>query len=98
MDPAYLRRFSMCLEVEVPPKKVREKIILEKSEGLLSIAVVKSLAERDDIAPDIVEKSASFVKKVFEAQKGDINPIFIEHINSTLTLMQKPPVKVSEEH
>lgn len=43
MDPAYLRRFSMCLEVEVPPKKVREKIILGKSEGLLSIAVVKSV-------------------------------------------------------
>lgn len=97
MDPAYLRRFSMCLEVDVPPKKVREKIILEKSEGLLSTAVVKSLAERDDIAPAIVEKSASFAKKVFEAQKGDINQIFIEHINSTLALMQKLPIKVSEE-
>ena len=63
MDPAYLRRFSMCLEVEVPPKKVREKIILEKSEGLLSIAVVKSLAERDDIAPDIVENLRALLKR-----------------------------------
>lgn len=89
MDPAYLRRFDLCLEVEVPPKEVREKIIQQKAKGL-SEKLTKALSERTDIAPAVIEQSANFAKEVSEKQGSDMEKVFVEHLNSTLSLMHKP--------
>lgn len=90
MDPAYLRRFAMCLEVEVPPKEIRASIINEKTSNKLSKKLVKSLAERTDIAPAVIEQSANFAKEVSEKQGSDMEKVFVEHLNSTLSMMHKP--------
>ena len=90
MDPAYLRRFAMCLEVEVPPKEIRVGIINEKTGNKLSEQLVKSLAERTDIAPAVIEQSANFAKEVSEKQGSNMEKVFVEHLNSTLSMMHKP--------
>lgn len=89
MDQAYLRRFDICLEVEVPPKKVREKIIQQKAKGL-SENLTTALSERADIAPAVIEQSANFAKEVSEKQGSDMEKVFVEHLNSTLSMMHKP--------
>lgn len=90
MDPAYLRRFAMCLEVEVPPQKIRVNIINEKTCNKLSEKLVKSLSERTDIAPAVIEQSANFAKEVSAKQGSDMEKVFVEHLNSTLSMMNKP--------
>jgi SpoVK/Ycf46/Vps4 family AAA+-type ATPase len=68
LDEAFIRRFDLCLEVGIPPRNVRRKI-LEHHLGDLPVeeAVRERLAARDNLAPAVVARSAQVARTIWEA-------------------------------
>lgn len=59
LDPAFLRRFDLVVEVPAPPREVRQRLI----DGLIQPDQISprwraELAELDDLAPDEIERLA----------------------------------------
>jgi SpoVK/Ycf46/Vps4 family AAA+-type ATPase len=63
IDPALLRRFGLVLELPVPPRKKRRKILQHYSGGLLGRKELKRLSRRSDLAPALVENAARIAKE-----------------------------------
>lgn len=65
MDPAYLRRFSFVLQVPVPPRSVRARLLNEATEGLgLSPTWRRLAADHEGLSPALIHRAAEVVQKV----------------------------------
>lgn len=93
MDKAYLRRFDFALEVGIPPEKQRLKIIKQKSGGLLSKSALRCLAQRSDIAPALIERTAKIINAEDHSQYS-YDERFFEHLNATLKSMKMKAVEL----
>jgi transitional endoplasmic reticulum ATPase len=69
LDPAYTRRFDMVLELPIPPKAQRERIIHRAGGELLDVSMVRRLAEADRLAPAIVARAVEVLRPI-QAQLG----------------------------
>lgn len=58
MDPSMTRRFDVVLEVPVPPRAQREKIILAHTGSILDTGFLAVLADHTELAPAIVARAA----------------------------------------
>lgn len=73
IDKAHLRRFDFHLEMKVPPKEVRLKIINQyTSELQVSDSWRSSVADNVDLAPAVIERSNNVVKAILK-QNSKIN-------------------------
>ena len=66
LDPAFIRRFDMIIELPVPPKKQRERIIRAACLDLLDAPGVARIAESASLAPAVVTRAASVVHSIRE--------------------------------
>lgn len=64
MDPAFIRRFDMVIELPVPPKQQRERILREHCADLLDDASLSRIAEVEDLAPALVTKASSVIRTI----------------------------------
>jgi len=65
IDRAYLRRFDYVLEMKVPPRSVRSRILDEYLQDLpVSEAWKRRMAEHEELAPAVVERAAKIVRSV----------------------------------
>ena len=61
MDPAFIRRFDMIVELPIPPRRQRERIIQSACNGLLDAKAAARLAATEHLAPAVVARVASVV-------------------------------------
>jgi len=74
MDPAYLRRFSFVLQVPVPPRSVRARLLNEATEGLgLSPTWQQFASAHEGLSPAQIHRVADVVQKVC-GEGGDLRP------------------------
>lgn len=66
LDPAFIRRFDLVLEIPIPPKKKREQIIRDNGSKLLDTASVARFAELEELAPAVVSRAVSVVRSIHE--------------------------------
>ncbi len=66
LDPAFIRRFDMVFELPVPPKKQRERILLDTCSDLLDSTSAARIAESESLAPAVVTRAASVVRFIRE--------------------------------
>jgi SpoVK/Ycf46/Vps4 family AAA+-type ATPase len=64
IDPAFIRRFDMVIELPVPPKKQRARIIHEACSDLLDAKSVERIAESESLAPAVITRAASVVRSI----------------------------------
>lgn len=64
IDPAYTRRFDYVIEMPVPPRRQRERIIKTVCNGLVPIKGIARLAESEKIAPAVIARVASVVGSI----------------------------------
>ncbi len=70
MDPAYIRRFDVVVELGVPPRRVRERIVRQHLRSLpVSDRWINATSQNEDLAPAVVARSA----KVAEVVGGNPN-------------------------
>lgn len=62
LDPAFIRRFDMVVELPIPPRKQRQRILHEACSDLLDASGIARIAESEVLAPAVVSKVASVVR------------------------------------
>lgn len=86
MDPAMARRFDVVLEVPVPPRAQREKIVGANTGTALDSAWVAALADHETLSPAIVARAA----RVAGAEHGP--DTLLQLVNQTLKVQGLSPV------
>ena len=64
MDPAFIRRFDMIVELPIPPRGQRRRIIELACRDVASETGMTRLAEVEQLAPAVVTRAASVVRAV----------------------------------
>jgi SpoVK/Ycf46/Vps4 family AAA+-type ATPase len=64
VDPAFIRRFDWVIELPVPPKAQRERIIRESCGGVLTDQAIQRLAACEELAPAVVTRSAQVISRL----------------------------------
>ena len=61
IDPAFIRRFDWVVELPIPPKVQRERIIRESCASVLTDKAIKRLAACEELAPAVVTRAAKVI-------------------------------------
>ena len=64
IDPAFMRRFDMLIEVPVPPRTQRERILQAACGDLVDAPTLTRMAQVDTLAPAVVERVAAVVRAI----------------------------------
>lgn len=62
LDAAFIRRFDMVIELPVPPRAQRERILRQACGELLAPEALERLADSESLAPAVVTRAASVVR------------------------------------
>lgn len=64
LDPAFARRFDFIIEMPVPPRSVRGRILHEQVGGLLSPSLIRQLTSLEHLAPAVVTRARDVVRAI----------------------------------
>jgi len=64
LDPAFVRRFDVVLEMAAPPRRKRERIIRAACGELVDARATARLASVDSLSPAVIARAASVAKAV----------------------------------
>ncbi len=64
LDPAYVRRFDLVIQVPIPPLSVRTRIVHKACGSLVDESTLRNLAECETLAPAVLTRAASVVEAV----------------------------------
>ncbi len=85
MDPAFIRRFDMIINLPVPPRRQRQKIIRATCSDLLSDQEIERISTVETLAPAVVTRASSVVAAIRdELPKTELAPSLELIINYTL--------------
>ena len=71
IDPAFIRRFDYVLEIGVPPRSVRAKVLDSYLSGLAVAPAWKAaMAEHESLVPAVVERAAKVIGHVRRSDPG----------------------------
>ncbi|MBE0471400.1 MAG: AAA family ATPase [Methyloprofundus sp.] len=97
IDPAYIRRFDMVIEVSTPPKSVRRHIIESALEGLnVRAKWIDQLSGERQLVPAVIERSAKVVRTIQGHATGPhlVEKQVLGFVNKTLQAQGKRPIKL----
>jgi AAA+ superfamily predicted ATPase len=94
LDPAFIRRFDMVLELRVPPRRQRERIIQNVCGSMLDAKTVMRLAESEQLAPAVIARAAAVVSSIQAELGGNGAAPAIELlVNQTLQAQGHPKLR-----
>lgn len=64
IDPAFIRRFDMVIELPLPPQKQRERIVHKECSDFLDAQTVSRVASLESLAPAVVTRAAKVVRSI----------------------------------
>lgn len=98
LDPAFIRRFDMVVEVTVPPKSQREKILKDVCTDLLDAKAVTRIADLETLAPALVSRAGAVVRTVQDDIGASATSAAVELlISNTLEAQGKPALRNSAD-
>ncbi|HZW13953.1 MAG TPA: ATP-binding protein [Noviherbaspirillum sp.] len=93
VDPAFIRRFDMVIEVPVPPKQQRERILNEACADVLDAVAVKRLAQCETLAPAVATRACAVVRSVLDEVGAEAGSAAAELlINNTISAQGHRPI------
>lgn len=84
MDPAFVRRFDFVIEVPLPNKEQRIKILKRYSKDLLDKKTLQHLANQEQLSPAVIERAARVISSIAPQLESPAQSMQLL-INSTLT-------------
>ena len=84
MDAAIIRRFDQVIEVPIPPRRQRARLIDASCAGLLDEQGVARLARFETLAPAVVVRAAGVVNLVKDDLVGEAGAALLQLVGSTL--------------
>ncbi len=64
LDPAFARRFDFILEVPIPPKSQRERILNNQIGGLVTPGLIDHLAGMEHLAPAVITRARDVIQVI----------------------------------
>ncbi len=97
LDPAFSRRFDFILEVPIPPKTQRRRILRKQAGHLVSPGLIEQLAGIEHLAPAVVARARNFIHAIRrDIPKPDRDAALIHVIGGTLKAQGHPdPTKAT---
>ena len=94
IDPAFIRRFDMVIELPVPPRKQRERIVRDSCADLLDTTGVARIAASESLAPAVIARAASVVRSIRD-ELGEVGAASAVEllINNTLEAQGHRPIR-----
>lgn len=97
LDSAFIRRFDMVIELPVPPKEQRKRIIQESCADLLDAKDIERLSYCESLAPAVVSRAASVVRSISKDLGEMTTSTAIEKlIANTLEAQGHEPIKKND--
>jgi SpoVK/Ycf46/Vps4 family AAA+-type ATPase len=85
LDPAFIRRFDMVMELPVPPRRQREAIVRAACGDMLDGEFARRIAGSDVLAPAVIARAASVVRCIRDDLDDTDVPRAVAHlVSSTL--------------
>ncbi|HMY01194.1 MAG TPA: ATP-binding protein, partial [Agitococcus sp.] len=85
LDRAFLRRFDMVLELPVPPKSQRERIVRASAGDFLNEATISQLANADGLTPAVITRAASVIRLIKDQLPADrLSPAMSHLVSNTM--------------
>lgn len=96
-DSAYLRRFSMCIELKVPPLAQRKKMVEQALGDKISQEAQERIAKHGDITPGLFSKAAEVLEIMIDlpaplSQKERDEQV-VHLLSSTLKAQGRPSIE-----
>jgi len=93
LDPAFVRRFDMVLELPVPPRRRREELLREICGDLLSPGARARIAAADFLAPAVLRRAMAVLDNISdELPEMDRGTALETLIDNTLTVQGHRPL------
>lgn len=80
VDPAFVRRFDMVVEVPIPPRTQRQRIVERACGDLVGPECVARVAESDRLSPAVVSRATSVVRAMGSALDAAGAERALEHL------------------
>jgi SpoVK/Ycf46/Vps4 family AAA+-type ATPase len=80
LDNAFIRRFDMVIELRVPTRKQRERIIRDACGDMLTATSLNRIAEAEALTPAVISRAASVVSAIRDALPAEQTTAAIEHL------------------
>lgn len=97
IDPAFMRRFDMVLELPVPPRGQRERIVRAACADLLDEGAIRRIAESGELAPAVVSRVASVVRKIHhQLEPGSTGRVMHWLIDQSLEAQGHAPLRQAD--
>ncbi|WP_426664483.1 AAA family ATPase [Rhodanobacter aciditrophus] len=86
MDPAFIRRFDMVVEVPVPPRAQRERIVRALCADAVDDGVIRRLAQEEKLAPAVVAQANDVMRRLGSSLPHEqAGKVLLHLVGSTLT-------------
>jgi AAA+ superfamily predicted ATPase len=96
VDNAFIRRFDMVIELPIPPKAQRSKIISTAVGDLLDAAAIERFVESEVLAPAVLTRAASVVHRIRDKlPPGEAGASLERLVNSTLEAQSHPLIRAA---
>lgn len=97
LDDAFLRRFSLCMEMPVPPLSQRKKMLSHAFGDTLSAKTKSRIANNAEATPAVFTQAARLLKVVASNEPSAVrNSLAIHLINGTLKAQGKAQVCIED--
>ena len=91
LDPAFIRRFDLVLEIPVPPRRQRERIVASACGDLLDAPAVARIVEAEALAPAVLTRAAAVVQAIRTELPADRISRAVEHLVESTLIAQGHP-------
>ena len=99
VDPAFIRRFDMVVEVPVPPQSQRERIARAACGDLVSAGTIARIACQEKLAPAVVARAASVVRTIHDGLRDAGADAAMERLlDGTLAAQGHDPLCTGDVH
>jgi SpoVK/Ycf46/Vps4 family AAA+-type ATPase len=97
IDPAFVRRFDMVIEMPMPPRKQRERIVRDVCGDMLPETSVKRIADTESLAPAVISRAAMVVRAIQDKLPQAAIPGAVERlVSSTLEAQGHAPLRAND--
>lgn len=97
LDPAFVRRFDVVLEMSVPPRRKRERIIQAACGDLVDARTSAMLASAKSLSPAVIARAASVAGTVRDLLPEDrLGPAVVSLVEGTLVAQGHRPLMAAD--
>lgn len=97
LDSAFIRRFDMVIELQVPSRKQRERIVRDACGDMLTATSLNRIASAESLTPAVIARAASVVSAIRDVLPVEQTTSAIEHlVGNTLEAQGFGPLRKND--